>query len=86
MYHLGNEDGMKLVYSGPLVECGFTGPASGAHYVVRPGIAFQADPADGPALLARYPGLLAEVLPAAKKRAAADERTPEEGSAADGTL
>ena len=79
---------MKLVYRGPLKECGFTGPASGLHYVARPGVAFAVEASDGPALLVRYPGLLTEIIPPApaKKKVAADEGTPEEGTAADGTL
>ena len=77
---------MKLVYRGPLKECGFTGPVSGRHYVVRPGVAFAVEASDGPALLARYPDLLAEVKPPAKAKKTADEGTPEEGTAADGTL
>ena len=44
-----------LVYTGPLDECGFTGPVTGHAYVARPLEPFVVDPADADRLLAKWP-------------------------------
>ena len=44
-----------LVYTGPLDECGFTGPVTGLSYVARPHEPFVVDPSDADKLLTKWP-------------------------------
>jgi hypothetical protein len=52
-----------LIYTGPVEECGFTGPVTGNSYVCHPGEPFAVDPADADKLLVKWRGLLARHEP-----------------------
>lgn len=57
---------MNIVYTGPRKKAfGIVGNATGARYSFAPGQPTAVDGADGAAILTQYPGLFAEVKPAA---------------------
>ena len=77
---------MNLHYTGPLAECGFTGPATGGVYIVRAGEVFAAAAEDAPGLLRRHGDVLQETKPARPARKTepeVEEVSAEEGD--DGT-
>ncbi len=76
----------RLHYTGPLPECGFTGPVTGAVHVARAGEVFEVAVEDAPGLLRRHGDALQEAKPARSTRKAepeVEEVSAEEGD--DGT-
>lgn len=59
---------INLRYTGPLQECGFTGPQTGRIYLARGGEMFEVAPADAPELLRAFPEVLEEVKPTRTRR------------------
>lgn len=65
-----------LVYTGPLDECGFTGPVTGHAYVVHPLEPFVVDPSDADKLLMKWPTVLKPFV-AEQTEAAPEQVEPE---------